>query len=127
MKALLISSVIILGGVAYFLLRKERSKNTVLKLKQKKVEKLTLHDVKEYFLQQKIGSTDNRRILLFVKENSKNDFGIIFERGFQYLVLTYYDQNREEVQLENTLVISAKELDSNLKDAFGDKEMLVLE
>lgn len=127
MKALLISSVIILGGVAYFLLRKERSKNTVLKLKQKKVEKLTLHDVKEYFLQQKIGSTDNRRILLFVKENSKNDFGIIFERGFQYLVLTYYDQNREEVQLENTLVIAAKELDSNLKDAFGDKEMLVLE
>lgn len=127
MKALLISSVIILGGVAYFLLRKERSKNTILKLKQKKVEKLTLHDVKEYFLQQKIGSTDNRRILLFVKENSKNDFGIIFERGFQYLVLTYYDENREEVQLENTLVIAAKELDSNLKDAFGDKEMLVLE
>lgn len=127
MKTLLISSVIILGGVAYFLLRKERSKNTVLKLKQKKVEKLTLHDVKEYFLQQKIGSTDNRRILLLVKENSKNDFGIIFERGFQYLVLTYYDENREEVQLENTLVIAAKELDSNLKDAFGDKEMLVLE
>lgn len=127
MKALLISSVIILGGVAYFLLRKERSKNTILKLKQKKVEKLTLHDVKEYFLQQKIGSTDNRRILLFVKENSKNDFGIIFERGFQYIVLTYYDENREEVQLENTLVIAAKELDSNLKDAFGDKEMLVLE
>ena len=127
MKTLLISSVIILGGVAYFLLRKERSKNTVLKLKQKKVEKLTLHDVKEYFLQQKIGSTDNRRILLLVKENSKNDFGIIFERGVQYLVLTYYDENREEVQLENTLVIAAKELDSNLKDAFGDKEMLVLE
>lgn len=127
MKALLISSVIILGGVAYFLLRKERSKSAILKLKQKKVEKLTLHDVKEYFLQQKIGSTDNRRILLFVKENTKNDFGIIFERGFQYLVLTYYDENREEVQLENTLVIAAKELDSNLKDAFGDKEMLVLE
>ena len=46
----IISSVVVLGGIAYFLLKQNTKK--VSKLKQDKVEKLTLHYVKEYFVKQ---------------------------------------------------------------------------
>ena len=46
----IISSVVVLGGIAYFLLKRNTKK--VSELKQDKVEKLTLHYVKEYFVKQ---------------------------------------------------------------------------
>ena len=59
-----------------------------------------------------------------IKES--NDYGIVFEEGFKYFVLTYYNESKEEILEDNTLIVATKEIDSNLKDAFGDKEMIVL-
>ena len=67
---------------------------------------------------------DNKPVIFPIKES--NDYGIIFEEGFKYFVLTYYNESKGEILEDNTLVVATKEIDSNLKDAFGDKEMIVL-
>lgn len=64
--------------------------------------------------------------MLAIKKSSENNFGIDFEEGFEYFVLTYYNENKGEILSDNTLVIATKQLDSNLTDALGDKEMLLL-
>ena len=127
MKTLIIfSSALVLGGIAYLLLRKKDYKQPESELKQEKLDKLTLHYVREYFLKQEINISENKPVMLAIKKSSENNFGIDFEEGFEYFVLTYYNENKGEILSDNTLVIATKQLDSNLTDALGDKEMLLL-
>jgi hypothetical protein len=127
MKTLIIlSSAVVLGGVAYLLLRKKEYKQSEAELKQEKLDKLTLHYVREYFLKQEVNISENKPVMLAVKKSSENNFGINFEEGFEYFVLTYYNENKGEILSDNTLVIATKSLDSNLTNALGDKEMLLL-
>lgn len=127
MKTLIIlSSAVVLGGIAYLLLRKKDYKQPESELKQEKLDKLTLHYVREYFLKQEINISENKPVMLAIKKSSENNFGIDFEKGFEYFVLTYYNENKEEILSDNTLVIATKQLDSNLTDALGDREMLLL-
>ena len=127
MKTLIIfSSAVVLGGIAYLLLRKKDYKQPESELKQEKLDKLTLHYVREYFLKQEINISENKPVMLAIKKSSENNFGIDFEEGFEYFVLTYYNENKGEILSDNTLVITTKQLDSNLTDALGDKEMLLL-
>lgn len=127
MKTLIIfSSAVVLGGIAYLLLRKKDYKQPESELKQEKLDKLTLHYVREYFLKQEINISENKPVMLAIKKSSENNFGIDFEEGFEYFVLTYYNENKGEILSDNTLVIATKQLDSNLTDALGDKEMLLL-
>ena len=119
----IISSLVVLGGItAYFLLRRNTKK--VFELKRDKIEKLTLHYVKEYFVKQGVSLKDNKPVMVLIKES--NDYGIVFEEGFKYFALTYYNESKGEILGDNTLIVATKEIDSNLKDAFGDKEMIVL-
>lgn len=127
MKTLIIfSSAVALGGIAYLLLRKKDYNQPESELKQEKLDKLTLHYVREYFLKQEINISENKPVMLAIKKSSENNFGIDFEEGFEYFVLTYYNENKGEILSDNTLVIATKQLDSNLTDALGDKEMLLL-
>jgi hypothetical protein len=127
MKTLIIFlSAVVLGGIAYLLLRKKDYNQPESELKQEKLDKLTLHYVREYFLKQEINISENKPIMLAIKKSSENNFGIDFEEGFEYFVLTYYNENKGEILSDNTLVIATKQLDSNLTDALGDKEMLLL-
>jgi hypothetical protein len=127
MKTLIIfSSAVVLGGIAYLLLRKKDYNQPESELKQEKLDKLTLHYVREYFLKQEINISENKPVMLAIKKSSQNNFGIDFEEGFEYFVLTYYNENKGEILSDNTLVIATKQLDSNLTDALGDKEMLLL-
>ncbi len=127
MKTLIIfSSAVVLGGIAYLLLRKKDYKQPESELKQEKLDKLTLHYVREYFLKQEINISENKPVMLAIKKSSENNFGIDFEEGFEYFVLTYYNENKGEILSDNTLVIATKQLDSNLTDALGDREMLLL-
>ena len=105
MKTLIIlSSAVVLGGVAYLLLRKKEYKQS----------------------EAEVNISENKPVMLAVKKSSENNFGINFEEGFEYFVLTYYNENKGEILSDNTLVIATKSLDSNLTDALGDKEMLLL-
>lgn len=127
MKTLIIfSSALVLGGIAYLLLRKKDYNQPESELKQEKLDKLTLHYVREYFLKQEINISENKPVMLAIKKSSENNFGIDFEEGFEYFVLTYYNENKGEILSDNTLVIATKQLDSNLTDALGDREMLLL-
>lgn len=127
MKTLIIFlSAVVLGGIAYLLLRKKDYNQPESELKQEKLDKLTLHYVREYFLKQEINISENKPIMLAIKKSSENNFGIDFEEGFEYFVLTYYNENKGEILSDNTLVIATKQLDSNLTDALGDKEILLL-
>lgn len=127
MKTLIIfSSAVVLGGIAYLLLRKKDYNQPESELKQEKLDKLTLHYVREYFLKQEINISENKPVMLAIKKSSENNFGIDFEEGFEYFVLTYYNEKKGEILSDNTLVIATKQLDSNLTDALGDKEMLLL-
>lgn len=114
-----LASLVVIGGVVY-LLKKKR------KIKIEHVEKLTLHYVKEYFIKQEKNIIENKPIILSIKKTSDNNYGIIFEEGLEYYLLTYYSESKEEILEDNILIVATKELDSNLMDAFGNKDMIIL-
>ena len=114
-----LASLVVIGGVVY-LLKKKR------KIKIEHVEKLTLHYVKEYFIKHEKNIIENKPIILSIKKTSDNNYGIIFEEGLEYYLLTYYSESKEEILEDNILIVATKELDSNLMDAFGNKDMIIL-
>lgn len=88
----------------------------------KEVEILKMEDVIIFFKKKevldKLKSNDNF-LAVAIKENKKDYYKI---------VLTIYDKSKEEViNIDNcTLGFKAKDIDNDLKNAFGDKDMIVL-
>ena len=88
----------------------------------KEVDILKMEDVIIFFKQKevfdKLKSNDNF-IAVAIKENKKY---------YYQIVLTIYDKSKEEVlNFDNcALMFKAKDIDTDLKNAFGDKYMIVL-
>ena len=88
----------------------------------KEVEILKLEDVIIFFKKKeifdKLKSNDNF-LAVAIKENKKD---------YYQIVCTIYDKSKEEVlNFDNcTLMFKAKDIDNDLKNAFGNKDMIVL-
>lgn len=69
-------------------------------------------------------------IALKIKDNIQtgnyNTYNIGLKKD-KHIVKTFYDQDNEEILIDDTEVISFEELDDETKKQFGDKEMLILE
>ena len=88
----------------------------------KEVEILKMEDVIIFFKKKeifdKLKSNDNF-LAVAIKENKKD---------YYQIVCTIYDKSKEEVLNFNncTLMFKAKDIDNDLKNAFGNKDMIVL-
>ena len=88
----------------------------------KEVDILKMEDVIIFFKQKevfdKLKSNDNF-IAVAIKENKKDYYNIL---------CAIYDKSKEEVlNFDNcALMFKAKDIDTDLKNAFGDKDMIVL-
>lgn len=88
----------------------------------KEVEILKMEDVIIFLKKKEIFDklkSDNNLIAVAVKENKKDYYQII---------CTIYDKSKEEIlNIDNcTLMFKAKDIDNDLKNAFGDKDMIVM-
>lgn len=110
-----------LVGVSIYLLRKRRKTIDV-----ETVDTLTLYYVKNYFKNnyKPIVETTPNIVPVLLKSDGKtfNDNST----EYSYYILTYYNRDTEEILENDTKYIRAKKLDTNLTDAFGDKDMLIL-
>ena len=88
----------------------------------KEVDILKMEDVIIFFKQKevlnKLSSNENF-IAVAIKENKKDYYNIL---------CAIYDKSKEEVlDIDNcALMFKAKDIDTDLKNAFGDKNMIVL-
>lgn len=88
----------------------------------KEVDILKMEDIIIFFKQKEVFdklSSNKNFISVAIKENKKD---------YYQIVLTIYDKSKEEVlNIDNcALMFKAKDIDTDLKNAFGDKDMIVL-
>ncbi|MBV7440057.1 hypothetical protein KRX57_01350 [Weeksellaceae bacterium TAE3-ERU29] len=115
----LIGVAIVAGAVYYYY------KNSQEEIKKEEVDKLTLRYIKDYFQRQEKPTTNLKAIVLKVDNTNGEAFRLY--NDFPYYVLTYYNEQTREILTDNTLIVKANTLETNLLDAFGDKDMLILE
>lgn len=137
----ILTAGVIVGGIIYFYRRKKdvvepsteieeenETENSIIE--QIELEKLTLMYVINYF-KEKYGSLKDENLkMIALKINGKeNPFNINVDESAEqlnFIALTFFDSDKNEILIENTRIIKTKELDSNLRDAFGEKEMIEL-
>lgn len=88
----------------------------------KEVEILKMEDVIIFFKKKEVFDklvSNNNFMAVAIKEN---------KNGYYQIICTIYDKNKEKVSnIDNcTLMFKAKNIDNDLKNAFGDKDMIVL-
>ena len=116
---------IVMAGI-YFL--RKRNGN-YLPIARKTMDKLSLFDVKEFFQQNtrplaegckavvlKMGREQAQQMQIDLSENT----------GVSYYILAYYDEKQHKV-LDGYTLVETKVIDSHLAEAFGSKDMLIVE
>ena len=88
----------------------------------KEVDILKMEDVIRFFKKKEILDklkSNNNFLAVAIKENKKDYYQIL---------CTIYDKSKEKVlDIDNcALMFKAKDIDTDLKNAFGDKDMIVL-
>lgn len=121
MKELLIGilGVCVVGIIAVFV--NKLSKKELYTVKE--VEILKMEDVIIFFKKKEIIDklkSDNNLMAVAIKEKDKKE-------GKYNIVLTLFDKAKEEPLLDSNYgLFKAKDIDKDLKNAFGDKDMLIL-
>lgn len=88
----------------------------------KEVEILKMEDVIIFFKKKEVFDklvSNNNFMAVAIKEN---------KNGYYQIICTIYDKSKEKVlNIDNcTLMFKAKNIDNDLKNAFGNKDMIVL-
>ena len=122
-------AVALLGAAYYFTNKKEDGVEEPL-LQVEEMDKLTLAYVSDYFKKSYEAVKEVHPKVIPVVLKVKGDvFGNVFgnnDADSLFFALTYYNKDTEEILEDNAKYIKTKSIDVNLKDAFGDKDMLVL-
>lgn len=115
----------ILGGIGLavaataILLSKEEKEEPKKDIKFKEVDFLDMAYVKKYF---------DKKYKKVIEKQPKS-IPVILKMGSEELILyifTFYNEEIGEVNLKNTRIIRGKTISQDFKDAFGDKDMLIL-
>lgn len=122
MKELLIGIlgflIVVIGIITAFV--NKLSKKELYTVKE--VEILKMEDVIIFFKKKEILDklkSDNNLVAVAIKEKKEDKYNI---------VLTLFDKVKEEVLADSDygLKFKAKDIDKDLKNAFGDKDMIIL-
>lgn len=121
-----VGTAALLGAAAYYFTNKKEDGVEEPLLQAEEMDKLTLAYVSDYFKKSykavKEVYPNVQPVVLKVKGDvfGNNDADSLF------FALTYYNEDTKEILEDNTKNIKTKSIDVNLKDAFGDKDMLIL-
>lgn len=121
-----VGAAALLGAAYYYFTNKKEDGVEEPLLQAEEMDKLTLAYVSDYFKKSYKAVVEAypnvQPVVLKVKGDvfSNNDADSLF------FALTYYNEGTKEILEDNTKYIKSKSIDVNLKDAFGDKDMLVL-
>lgn len=115
----------ILGGIGLvvavtaILLSKEEKEESEKEIKYKEVDFLDMVYVKKYFWEKYKEVIEKRpkTLPIILKLNAEEVSLYIF---------TFYDEEKGEIIPKKTRIVSAKTTSQDFKDAFGDKDMLIL-
>ncbi len=115
----------ILGGIGLvvavtaILLSKEEKEEPEKEIKYKEVDFLDMVYVKKYFWEKYKEVIEKRpkTLPIILKLNAEEVSLYIF---------TFYDEEKGEIIPKKTRIVSAKTTSQDFKDAFGDKDMLIL-
>ena len=117
--------LVLLGGIALamtittILTSKNEEERFKRKIKYKEVDFLDMGYVKDFF---------HKRYKKVIEKNSEA-LAIILKLnlGEQLLyVFTFYNEKKENIIDDKTRIVNAKSISQDFKDAFADKDMLVL-
>lgn len=115
----------ILGGIGLavavtaILLSREEKEEPKKEIKYKEVDFLDMAYVKKYF------SEKYKEVI----EKRPKSLPIILKLDAEEIslyIFTFYDEERGEIISKKTRIVSAKTTSQDFKDAFGDKDMLIL-
>ena len=92
----------------------------------KEVDILKMEDVIRFFKNKEVFDklvSDNNLMAVAIKETIKEN-----KKDYYKIILTLYDEKTEDIlNIDNCiLAFKAKDIDTDLKNAFGDKDMIVL-
>lgn len=92
----------------------------------KEIDILKMEDVIRFFKKKEVFDklvSDKNIMAVAIKETIKED-----KKDYYKIILTLYDEKTEDIlNIDNcTLAFKAKDIDIDLKNAFGDKDMIVL-
>lgn len=92
----------------------------------KEVDILKMEDVIIFFKNKEVFDklvSDNNLMAVAIKETIKEN-----KKDYYKIILTLYDEKTEDIlNIDNcALMFKAKDIDIDLKNAFGDKDMIVL-
>lgn len=92
----------------------------------KEVDILKMEDVIIFFKKKEVFDklvSDNNLMAVAIKETIKEN-----KKDYYKITLTLYDEKTEDIlNIDNCiLAFKAKDIDTDLKNAFGDKDMIVL-
>ena len=115
----------ILGGIGLavavtaILLSREEKEGPKKEIKYKEVDFLDMAYVKKYF------SEKYKEVI----EKRPKSLPIILKLDVEEIslyIFTFYDEERGKIFSKKTRIVSAKTTSQDFKDAFGDKDMLIL-
>ncbi|ASF44119.1 hypothetical protein [Capnocytophaga endodontalis] len=115
----------ILGGIGLavavtaILLSREEKEEPKKEIKYKEVDFLDMAYVKKYF------SEKYKEVI----EKRPKSLPIILKLDAEEIslyIFTFYDEERGEIISKKTRIVSAKTTSQDFKDAFGDKDLLIL-
>jgi hypothetical protein len=119
--------LVLLGGIGLAIAmitrlpKKEENETNLggIKIKYKEVDFLDMEYVKDFFSKRykKVIEKNSKAIPVILKLDLKEEY---------FYVFTFYDEGAGNIIEKYTRIINSNAISQDFKDAFGDKEMLVL-
>ncbi|MRJ08099.1 hypothetical protein EDL98_05810 [Ornithobacterium rhinotracheale] len=119
-------AVVIVGtALLAYLIYKSLKDINLESLKTSDIDLLDIDFAKKHFSEHKIENKNLKKVICKLdEENLGTEYQ---EEKTQKYVLAYYDEVKEEIIPEKSIVVIPQKVHINLRDAFNDKNMIIIE